>query len=550
MKKNDFVLIPLGGTGEIGKNLNLYGYQGQWLIVDFGITFADYTTPGYDIIMPDITYLLERKSDILGIVITHAHEDHVGALPYLWPQLECPIYASKFTLSVIQHKFRDFGIKAKEYLHELRQNDHQKIGNFTLHPVYLTHSIPEPNALVIETEAGKIFHTGDWKIDPSPLVGDPIEVDYLKKIGDQGIDVIVCDSTNAMQEGQTKSEKDVRENLTSLIETYPKNRIVVSCFSSNIARLETIAYAAKKSKRVASLSGRSLWRMYEIAKENGYLKDSQFVPEEKIQDYAPSDIIIGCTGSQGEPRAALSRIADKTHPCIKLEKNDVIIFSSRIIPGNEKPIYALHNKLIALGYNLITHKDNDAIHVSGHPARQDLIDMLHWIRPKAVIPVHGEYCHLLAHSNLAKEQGYGRSVIAENGSVICLNQGDIAIIDKVHAGRWVLDGKQIIPLTNPLIRKRDRIILEGYVVATIVLDQKGKIKGDVQLNAFGIWEYDPDDNDWWGSVQAIHAIMEKFSIKQLKKDQTLINEIEKGLRSYIKNNFGKRSFVEVNIVRI
>jgi ribonuclease J len=548
-QKSEFIFVPLGGTGEIGKNMNLYGYEGKWLMVDLGITFGDQFTPGFDIIMPDPTFITERKKDLVGVVITHAHEDHVGAVPYLWPELECPIYASPFTVSVIKRKLADVGVKADHLIHTIPLDGRQKIGPFEIELVCLTHSIPEPNALVIRTEGGSVFHTGDWKIDPEPLVGDVIDTNVMHRIGEEGIDALVCDSTNALEDGKTGSEAEVRAALIDMVAQYD-NRVIISCFSSNIARLETIAKVAEASGRKPSLSGRSLWRMLEIAQENGYLEGVEFIPETKINSYPRDKILVGCTGSQGESRAALSRIANMSHPNVKLQSGDVVILSSRVIPGNEKSIAHLHNSLIRLGVEVITSKHSSNVHVSGHPARDELTQMYQWIKPRVAIPVHGEHRHLVAQADLAKQLQVPEVIVANNGSVVKINPGKAEILDEVNWGRWALDGRQIVPLTKPLLRKRERVIKQGYVVITIAIDHKGKIRGDVQLNAFGIWEHDPNDDDWWSGIELIRDAVESMPGKKVGDDKSVAKTVESRLNSYLKDQFGKRPIVEVNIIRL
>lgn len=546
----EFILIPLGGTGEIGMNLNLYGYQGKWLIVDCGITFGDKSTMGYDVLMPDPTFILERKEDIVGMIITHAHEDHVGAVPHLWHMLECPIYTTAFTASVIRKKCKDNNVSESGPIHVVEQSGSVDLDPFKLRFINLTHSIPEPNAILIETEVGRVLHTGDWKIDPNPLVGEKMDIEALQKIGDQGVDALVCDSTNALEEGSSGSEGEVREALIEMIGTYQNCRVAVACFATNVARLETIAAAAQRHGRRVGLVGRSLWRMYEIAKENGYLTNIEpFLTDKEAANLPKSKVLICCTGSQGEPNAALARIAAGNHPTIRFSEGDVVIFSSRKIPGNERAIGQVQNRLIKQGIEVIAPK-GDHIHVSGHPSRDELAQMYSWTKPKCVIPVHGEARHLVAQAKLAKSCQVPHVVVAENGAVIKITPGEPEILDEVPTGRWAVDGKTLIPMTNSLMRMRERVIANGYVVVTIALDHLGAQRGDIQLSAFGVWDYDPDEEDWWTAREILNRTIQELTPDERKDDEPVIESIEMVLRKHLKDQFGKRSFVEVNVIRV
>src|SRR6476660_9143364 len=448
--------LPLGGSGEIGMNLNLYGYRGQWLILDCGVTFGeDEHQPGVDVIMADPAFIIERRDRLLGIVATHGHEDHIGAIPYLWPQLQCPVWATPFTAALLRAKLIESGLAGQVRITTVPMSGRFQIGPFDLELITLTHSIPEPNAVVIRTSAGTVLHTGDWKLDPEPLIGSPTDEDRLRAVGDEGVLAIVCDSTNALKPGSSGSEGELRQSLTELIGRYDE-RVAVACFASNVARLSTIARAARAHDRDVALVGRSLWRMDKAARENGYLADvPRFLTEDEAGYIPREKILLICTGSQGEPRAALARIAREDHPNIVLETGDVVIFSSRIIPGNEKAINRLQNALVRLGIEIVTEEDH-FVHVSGHPARDELVRMYQMVRPKIAVPVHGEARHLIAHAQLAGECQVQQPLVIQNGDMVRLTATGAAVVDEVTVGRLASDGKGLLPLDGAALKDRRR----------------------------------------------------------------------------------------------
>lgn len=550
MSKSEFIFIPLGGTGEIGMNLNLYGYKGKWLMVDLGVTFGEASLRGFEVIMPDPSFIIERRDDLVGIVLTHAHEDHIGAVPYLWSELRCPIYATPFTADLVKHKLKDVGLLNEVPLHVIPMGGSVDLDPFKVQFITLTHSIPEPNAVLIECEGGRVVHTGDWKIDPHPLVGDEVDKNTLVEIGNKGVDALVCDSTNAMEDGHSGSEGEVRESLMELVKKFPEGRLAIACFATNIARLETIAIAARSINRRVGLVGRSLWRMYEIARAHGYLKDiDPFVSEQEASNMARNKILLICTGSQGEPMAALSRISSGTHPHIKLQAGDSVIYSSRMIPGNEKAIFGVQNRLVKMGIEIITTKD-EFTHVSGHPSRDELTQMYQWLKPRCVIPVHGEARHLRAQGRLAKACQVPETIVTENGAVIKIGPGPAELIDTVPVGRWALDGKTLTPLTKPLLRMRDRIIANGFVAASVALDMKGLMRGSPQISSFGVWDYDPEDEEWWNACELVREVIGMMSPAEKKNDDTVMDVVEAGLRKHIRDVFGKKPIIEVNVIRI
>jgi ribonuclease J len=470
-RKDELLFLALGGAGEIGMNLNLYGHAGKWLMVDLGITFGDDATPGIDVIMPDISFIKERAKDLVGLVLTHAHEDHIGAVPYLWPQLKCPIYATPFTASVLRRKLEEAGLLHQAPITLIPMSGKVKLKPFEVELITLTHSIPEPNAVVVRTPLGAVLHTGDWKLDPTPLIGEATDEAALRKLGEGGVLAMVCDSTNVFVEGTSGSEADVRDSLRDLVARLP-NRVAVGSFASNVARLETIAHVAAENGRQVALVGRSLWRMVAAAQENGYLTGlPEFIEEHDVGYFPRESILMICTGSQGEPRSALARIARRDHPHVTLEPGDAVVFSSRTIPGNEKSIARLQNDLALQGVQVITDRDED-IHVSGHPARDELIEMYQMIRPQIAIPVHGEARHIKEHVALARECQVPQAVEAANGTIIRLAPGTAEVVGQVTAGRVGLDGSSLVRLDGDTIRHRHRLSFNGLIMVSVVMKDR------------------------------------------------------------------------------
>ena len=433
----ELLFVPLGGAGEIGMNLNLYGLgrpgEEAWLMVDLGITFGDGTTPGVDVILPDPAFITDRRDRLAGLVLTHAHEDHLGAVPYLWPRLRCPIYATPFTAAVLRRKLSEADLERAVPITEVPLGGRFQVGPFEIELITLTHSIPEPNAVAIRTPLGTVLHTGDWKFDPDPVIGPTADEAALSRLGDDGVLALVGDSTNALVPGTAGSEGDLLETLTEIIKGGPA-RVAVACFASNLARLETIAAAAAANDRDVVLAGRSLRRIEAAARETGYLTDVRPFVDEANAGFIPKDkVVIICTGSQGEPRAALSRIAAGNHPNVTLETGDRIIFSSRVIPGNEVSVGHLQNRLAQIGVEIITWKDAP-VHVSGHPARDELARMYALTRPRVAVPVHGEARHLIEHARLARACQVPHAIVAENGTVVRLAPGEAAAVDTVPVG--------------------------------------------------------------------------------------------------------------------
>ena len=551
--KEELIFCPLGGSGEIGGNMNLYAYgkadNQKWIIVDMGVSFADESIPGIDLIIPDAGFIIDKKNDLLGIVLTHAHEDHIGAVAHIWPELKCKIYATPFTAALILEKFKEKKIDISSFLEVVPLNGKIKLGDFEIDFVTLTHSILEPNGLSIKTPLGKILHTGDWKIDPNPLIGSQIDEKKLKSIGDTGVSAMICDSTNIFSPGRAGSESDVRDSLLRIM-TPKTNRILVTSFASNVARMESIFYCAKKTGRNISLVGRSMQRIYKAAKKCGYLKgliepleprDAKKVPKNKI--------IYLATGSQGEPMGAMNRIINGVHPEVHLEKDDCVIFSSKIIPGNEKKLYYLQNLIVKNNMEMIS-EENAFVHVSGHPNREDLKDMYKWVKPQCVIPVHGEHRHMAEHVSFAKEMQVPKTLLIENGDIIKILPGDKPqIIDKAPSGKIYLDGNINVDTDSPSIKERKNLSINGYLEITLIVSNNGNVKKPV-ISYKGIPEKEEEDRFIFEIEDEILNICKTFSIDNKKQQQNLIETIKQNCRKIVREKTGKKPFTNINITRI
>jgi ribonuclease J len=546
----ELLFLPLGGAGEIGMNLNLFGYRGRWLMVDCGVTFADEQVPGVDVLMPDPGWIADRAQDIDGLVLTHAHEDHIGAVPYLWERFRCPMWATPFTAAVLKRKLQDVGLEEVAKIHVLKPGARFRVGrHWDVEMVTLTHSIPEPNALLIRTPMGTLFHTGDWKLDPTPLIGQPVDEAQLRRIGDAGVLACIGDSTNVFRAGVAGSEAEVRESLIELVKRYEK-RVVIACFASNVARLETVAAVAAATKRHAALVGRSLWRIYDAAKETGYLRDIRpFLSEQEAANLPRERALMVATGSQGEPRAALARIAAGTHPNVTLDPGDTVIFSSRIIPGNERAIARLHDALALLGAEVVTEKDH-FVHVSGHPARDELVQMYQWIRPQILVPVHGEARHMYEHEKLGQQMQIPHTIVATNGQMVRLAPGRPEIVDEVPAGRLVLDGTQLVPLDGAVIKQRKRMLYNGSAVATVVLDRKGRLVADPQLSLHGLAEEGAERELEDAIVGAIEEALARLGGGERADDNAVEEAAYRAIRRTVLDAKGKKPTTAVHVVRI
>ena len=553
--KDELLFLPLGGAGEIGMNLNLYGYgpegKESWIMVDLGITFGNGTVPGVDVILPDPEFIVERKKKLKALVLTHAHEDHIGAVPYLWDRLRCPIYATPFTVSILKNKLAEAKLLGEAEINVIPLNGSFSIGPFDLELITLTHSIPEPNGIAIRTPLGTVLHTGDWKFDPNPVLGEVSDEAALRRLGDEGVLAVICDSTNVFSPGTSGSEGDLLDGLVDVINTV-EGRVVVTCFASNVARIETIARAAQQTGRSVVLSGRSLQRMVEAARENGYLQDTpKFLVEEDAKHLPRDNCLIICTGSQGEPRASLFRMAFEEHPRLKISSGDTVIFSARSIPGNEISIGRIQNQLIRRGMRVVT--DRDAfIHVSGHPCRDELIQMYQHVKPQIAVPVHGELRHLSEHAALARTCQVAEAVINENGGIVRLAPGPAGVIDHVPSGRLTLEGGRVVPLGGELVRGRTRALLNGAAVLTIAVDMQGDIVAEPKITTEGLVEPGSDD-----AIQIERTALEiavgtlnSLPMADRRDDGAAAEAVRVAVRRFFRDTFGKRPVTTIHLVRI
>jgi ribonuclease J len=553
MSKEELLFCPLGGSGEIGMNMNLYAYgkedNQKWIIVDLGVTFADDSIPGIDLIMPDPGFIIDKKEDLLGIVLTHAHEDHIGAVAHIWPELKCKLYATPFTAALITEKFKEKKIDITSFLKIVPLNSKIKLGEFEIDFVTLTHSILEPNGLSIKTPLGTILHTGDWKIDPNPLIGNKIDEDKLKKIGNKGVSAMICDSTNIFSPGRAGSESDVRDSLLRIMELKTK-RILVTSFASNVARMESIFYCAKKTGRSICLVGRSMHRIFKAAKKCGYLKGLiDPIEPRNATKVAKNKILYLATGSQGEPMGAMSRIVNGSHQEVFLEEGDCVIFSSKIIPGNEKKLYNLQNQIVRNNIEIIS-EENAFVHVSGHPNRDDLKDMYKWVKPKSVIPVHGEHRHMQEHVNFAKEMQVPKTLLIENGDIIKLLPGDAPkIIDKAPSGRVYLDGSINVETDAKSVKDRKNLSINGYLEITLLVSNNGKIKKPI-ISYRGIPEKENSEHFIFDMEDEIFNICKTFSLDNKNQQKNLIETIKQNCRRIVREKTGKKPFTNINIARI
>ena len=536
--------VPLGGAGEIGMNLNLYACDDDWLMVDLGVAFGEDSIPGVDLVMPDPSFITERSNKLLGLVLTHAHEDHLGAVAYLWPKLKCPVYATPFAATFLEYKLKSAGLEREVPVKIIPLGSSIEIGPFSIELITLPHSIPESNALAIRTPHGTIFHTGDWKFDPNPLIGKAADYDALQDLGDENILAVVSDSTNVLSEGESNSELDVRDNLTELFAGYI-GRIVVGCFASNVARLVSIARAAEINDRHVALVGASLWRIAETARSTGYLSpDLRFYEAAEVAALPRDKVVYICTGSLGESRAALSQIAFGYNRNVDLGKGDVAVFSSRVIPGNEKAISKVQNQLARQGVKVVTARDK-LIHVSGHPAREDLRRMYQLTRPRVVIPVHGEEIHMRAHAELAKECQVPHTVIVNNGTAVNFGDDKARIAGTVWSGRLAWDDGVALPFTSSILRERKRMVYGGAAVITVPLDDTGNILDKIQMSIIGFSDPLAENREWnWNSL--IVSAVERLPKKGRCEDGAVEEAVRAALRKHLAP---KRPIIRVHVVR-
>ncbi len=544
LENNKFYFLPLGGCGEIGMNFNAYYYNGKWLLVDCGITFGDPTLPGVDVMMADPSFFETRQDDIAGLVATHAHEDHIGAIPHLWPSLRCPVYGTPFTLNILKGKLAETSFGNEVPLHEVALNGHVPIKPFDVQFITLTHSIPESSALAIRTDAGMIVHSGDWKLDETPMLGEATNVPALKELAGSKPLALICDSTNVFEPGHSGSEGDVAVELDKVI-AKTKGKIIATCFASNLARVQTLAESAAKNGRDVVLMGRSLWKMTKAAKETGYLKGCPAFLEAKEAKNLPNDkLLYICTGSQGEPRAALHRIATGKHPDLNISNGDTIIFSSRVIPGNERSVGQIRNWLAIRGAHLVTERDG-LIHVSGHPARDELKDMYDWVKPNCVIPVHGEARHMIEQAKWAKENGVPHSLVVGNGALVQIDGDGARLIEQIPAERLMLQGNRVLPLSAKPRQELLQTMDNGHAFVTVVMEDDCTLAAPVELSTLAILEHE--------ELQDIAAKLDSILEKELdgvKNTNAIENIIYRTTRKLLRDETGLRPKVTAHVVKL
>jgi ribonuclease J len=542
----DLAFIPLGGTGEIGLNLNVYRCDGQLLAVDCGLGFGGPEHPEVDVMVPDAGWLAARRDRLTALVITHAHEDHVGAVAHLWPALRCPIHAGPFVAAVLRRKLGEAGLLNQVEIITQPLGGRWTLGAFDLEFLRVSHSVPEAQALAIRTKYGTVLHTGDWKLDPNPLIGPPTDETAFARLGDEGVLAMVCDSTNALVEGHSGSEAEVRRNLTALMKGL-KGRVAVTCFATNIARVESIAMAARAAGRQVALFGRSLRNAEAAARECGYLRDTPpFLTEEQSADVPDNRLVLVCTGSQGEPRSAMAKIAADSHPHVSLGEGDTVIFSSRMIPGNERAILRIQDELSRAGVEVMT-ADDHMVHVSGHPARDELKRLYQLVKPKYAVPVHGEWRHMNEHANLAETLGADAYVI-EDGDVLRLAPGTPDIVESVPVGRLAVDGDRLLPLDGDVLAARKKMLFNGVVIASLAVDGAGRMLGQPQVSAPGLFD-GTDDEPAQIAADLARAVIElPAPIK--REDGTLREAARTAVRRALGRRLRKRPSVEVHLLRV
>lgn len=548
---SELVFCALGGLGEIGMNCYLYGSgpadRRQWLMVDIGITFPEGEfDPGVDVILPDVRFIEEEHVNLAGIVITHAHEDHFGALLELWPRLKVPVYATPFVATLLKAKMAENGNRTKVQITEIQPGASFRVGPFDLEFVKVAHSVPEPQALMIRTAEGKVLHTGDWKIEPTPYAtGTDTDAQRIAALGADGIDALICDSTNAMREGRSPSETEVAQSLTEVVKTC-SGAVAVTIFSSNVARIQAVADAARATGRTLIVAGRAMHRMIAVAMETGHLrKDFRAHDQDHFQHVSPEKALLLCTGSQGEPRAALSRIAENEHPVIKLTARDTVVFSSRTIPGNEKTVGRIQNALVERGIRIVT--DSDAlVHVTGHPRREELKEMYAWTKPRIAIPMHGEARHLAAHAKLAKEAGVPQVMIVRNGDIVRLAPGEGAVVDEAPVGRLFRDGRLLVDSAEGPVRDRRKLAQVGIAVVSLVFDERGQIAADPDVVLDGIPQTDERGNDMLDLVlDAVDNTLKQIPPKRRRDQEKVEETIRRTVRGVIDHAWGKKPIVKV-----
>jgi len=549
-EQDELVFLALGGLGEIGMNAYLYGMgppdARRWLMVDLGITFPEgEDDPGVDVILPDLRFIEEERSALAGIVITHAHEDHIGAVIDLWPRLGVPVYATPFTAGMLKAKLAEHGGRLSIPIREVPLNGRFDVGPFDVELIEMSHSIPESSALAIHTPHGTVLHTGDWKLDPTPTIGGTPDAARLTKLGDDGVLALIGDSTNAMRDGRSPSERDVAKTLAEVIKQAP-HRVAVTTFASNVARVKAVADAAHSAGRQLVIAGRALHRVIAVAIDTGYLPQGfRYVDQQQFSELKRSAVVCLCTGSQGEPRAAMARVAENAHPDVSLDKGDLAIFSSRTIPGNEKAVGWIQNSLVRMGVEVLT--DGDAlVHVTGHPRRDELRQLYAWTRPKIAVPMHGEARHLKAHAELAREAGVGQVQVAYNGEMVRLAPGPVRVVDDAPVGRLFRDGNLIVPAGDGPVRERRKLAAVGIVIVALALSRRGEVFGEPQIVIDGV----PYEDEAGEPMEEIVLTALDGTLRSIPRDRRrdleMVSEaVRRSVRGAVANAWGKKPIVKV-----
>ena len=550
-RPDELMFAPLGGVGEIGMNLSIYGlgnrHQRSWLAVDLGVSFGDEEhLPGIDLIMPDIRFLESERKNLVGLVLTHAHEDHFGAIIDLWPRLKCPIYATKFSAALFEAKCAAERNPPEIPVTVVPSGGRVDIGPFGVEFVPVAHSIPESHALAIHTAAGIVLHTGDWKLDPTPLVGLPTDERRLRELGDEGVLALVGDSTNAVRDGRSPSETEVAGTIAKLVKA-AKGRVAVTTFASNVGRLRAVADAARRAGREVVVVGRAMERVVQVARETGHLDGMQEFRSADVYGHLPPDKVLAvCTGSQGEPRAALARIARDDHPQVTLNRGDTVIFSSRTIPGNEKAVGAIINGLVAQGIEVITDR-TELVHVSGHPRRDELRDLIAWVRPQVLIPVHGEALHLSEHARLARAAGVPKVLVCKNGDLVRLGPGEPGIIDELPAGRFYKDGSILEDSKSRAVIERRRMAFAGCVFVALVVTDKGELIDDPEIDLVGVPEKNPAGELLDDIVfETVISTVKSLPRGQRRDPDSMAESLRRAVRATIAEEWGKKPLCYVH----
>ena len=552
---DELTFAPLGGVGEIGMNLSIYGlgdrHRRSWLAIDLGVSFGDEEhLPGIDLIMPDISFLEKERKNLVGLVLTHAHEDHFGAIIDLWPRLKCPIYATKFSAALFEAKCEAERNAPKIPVTVVPSGGRVDIGPFNVEFIPVAHSIPESHALAIHTEIGTVLHTGDWKIDPTPIIGPPTDERRLRELGDAGLLALIGDSTNAVRDGRSPSEAEVAKTIAELVKD-ARGRVAVTTFASNVSRLKAVADAAKAADREVVIVGRAMDRVVQVARETGYLDGVQNFRSPDIYGHLPADKVLAlCTGSQGEPRAALARIANDDHPEVTLNRGDRVIFSSRTIPGNEKAVGAIINGLVAQGVEIITDRD-DLVHVSGHPRRDELREMLAWTRPQLVIPVHGEALHLSEHAKLARAAGVPRVLTCRNGDLVKLGPGTPGIIDQLPSGRVYKDGTILEDSKSRAVVERRRMGFAGCVFVAVAMTEKGELADDPEVDLVGVPEKNMAGEPFGDIVfDVVVSTIEGLPRARRRDPDAMAESVRRAVRAALNEQWGKKPLCLVHVLEV